>query len=392
MADEKKNANDTPLPLFLISCIAEGIIDEKTAYRIETVREESIASTFGMLEAIPDPSLRFSSFYPCRANAMAIQIAKKIAEERTAPAEYNPIYFYGDTGLGKTHLLSAIANELGDREVLFLNAAYLDNECIEAIAPHENTSFRNWLRSFYALVIDDIQQCPRQKEIENAVAFSIDEMAFLNRPVVVGSDRPLEELSELSDFLLSRLSRGVKAKLEIGDEAERFAIVKGMVGENTVPNTVLHYIAAQIDDSVRRLKSTVTQLIAIHNELARPITVNLAQTVIYGEPDRQHRTIASLHPGMSSEIDLDSSKPSLESDVAELFKKMLVDAETEEEQALALQIAISERVRQLKRDKNAEKEALENLEHALEMLREGSLEEAIHYINRAREKKDEPFI
>lgn len=379
MIERQKMAVSEDLPEFLRVSVQKGLLDEKTARRVEIYRrtrglgEPSLFHP--LLSTTPDPTMTFSEFVRCKGNAFAVDLARIVATKSPLNLPYNPLYIYADVGLGKTHLLSAIANEAKDRVTLLANTADLVAECERASRFHSAAELREWLISSEILLLDDVQLCEAREELQLELFSILNHMTRSGRWLVISSDVPPNHLEGVESRLLSRLGGGVIVSLQMGDRAERIEMLRHFLQERIVPEDVLDYLAESVTDNVRQLKASVSQLLAVAENADSEVTMEMAKEIAFmmerPPQAQQEMGLQSTLYQSASPDETDTSRPT-----AERFKEMLAAAETEEEQALALQIAVGERIRQIRRNKN-DPATLGRLEQALELLREGNTQEAI---------------
>jgi chromosomal replication initiator protein DnaA len=379
MIQEERTAPLEDLPEFLRVSIEKGVLDEKTARRIEIYRRTRGMGQPGqfhsLLSTTPDPTMTFAHFVRCKGNAFAVDLARIVAAKAPLNLPYNPLYIYADVGLGKTHLLSAIANEASDRETLLANTVDLVVEYGRATRFHFVAELREWLISKEILLLDDIQLCEGREELQLELFSVLNHMMRSGRWLVISSDVPPNHLAGVESRLLSRLGGGVIVSLQMGDKLERIEMLRHFLQEHTLPADVLDYLAVNVTDNVRQLKAVVSQLLAVAQNTNSEVTVELAREVadVPGKlPRSENQTEA--HSGVFQAVSPDETAHART--MAHRFKEMLSVAETEEEQALAIQIALGERIRQLRKSGN-DRATLTRLEQALERLREGDMEEAI---------------
>lgn len=374
--------SESTLPEFLKICIEKGVVDEATAKRIELYRRSRglgrYQSEFELLYEPADPLLTFDNLILTRGNSFAVELARGVVDKSPNELPYNPLYIYGEIGLGKTHLLSAVANAVADREVLLVNTADLEMEYERAQREEARADLSQWLTSFEVLLIDDIQLCEGREELQRSLFSVINHMSKAHRWIVISSDVAPTRLAGVEDRLISRLGGGVIVNLNMGDRLERTGFVKHFAGNRTIPDDVVEFLAENVTDNVRRLKASVAQLLTLAERNPTGLTIDLARQVV-GPPERvepeeptPEEFIEELSPAVNS------APPAVPP--TDRFKAMLAEADTEEEQALALQIALAERIRQL-RNEEADSEALRRLEQAIDFLREGKMEQAIRCID-----------
>lgn len=379
MIEEEKKAALEDLPEFLRVSIQKGLLDEKTARRIEIYRRTRGIGSPGqfhpLLSTTPDSTMTFANFVRCKGNAFAVDMARTVTTKSPLNLPYNPLYIYADVGLGKTHLLSAIANEAADRGTLPANTVDFLAEYDRACRSHSVAELREWLIATDILLLDDIQLCEGREDLQLELFSILNHMMRSGRWVVISSDVPPNHLDGVESRLLSRLGGGVIVSLQMGDKAERIEMLHHFLQGRTLPDDVLEYVAANVTDNVRQLKAALSQLLAAGQNGTSEITMEMARriTVVAGKrPTSGIKT--GENPATFSSTPPDDAERART--MANRFKEMLAVAETEEEEVLALQIAVGERIRQLRKSGN-DPAALSRLEQALELLREGNMRDAL---------------
>lgn len=378
MSDITEQETNNLFPYFLVTCIEQGIIDRQTAFKIDKLIKsyDMYAPVFN--GSVLDPNMTFESFVSSQENTFAIRLARMIAKGDAESDVHNPFYIYGGSGVGKTHLLSAIANDAVQREAIYFNVVDLEIGYDGASKPDKTSMFFRWLQSHDILVIDDIQNCRENTKLQKEIGITLDRYISSGRFIVISGDVKPQELN-LDDWLSSRLAGGITVELKIGKKSERSEILSRSLNDKKIPDDVIDYIASRIDTNIRQLKAAAKQLIASSSILDEPITVKKAEEIIDDNKRSQEKTqnvdiISERLINKKPPEDLSGDRNRIR---AEQFKKMMDDAETEEEQALALQIALGERVRQLREEKGSDPRVLVRLERALELIREGKTELAI---------------
>jgi len=377
---------------------------DRTAHRsLELSRRTRDLGKYRSITALmsypPDPHLSFDNYVVTKGNSFAVELARTVAFKSPSRLPYNPVYLYGDTGLGKTHLLSAIANAAREKEVLLVNTADLETELERAARLRCRAELREWLVSAQILLVDDIQLCEGREDVQRDLFSVLSHMTRAQRWVVISSDVPPTQLAGVESRLLSRLRGGVIVGLQMGDARERRNLIKLFLGERSMPEDVIDRLADQITDDVRRLKAAVAQLLTLPEEPETRLTVVVAQAVVplpegvhesTKAPEPASRDHDAADPQISTQFDVQMRRfedmlagvegKDREASATLLLKKMLASAESKEEQSLALQIAVGERLRQL-RNENGDPKAIQQLEQSLDLLREGRMEEAIRCVS-----------
>lgn len=337
------------------------------------------APRWPLLERPPNPQLTFDSLVPCKVNEFPLELAQLAAVRGGDRSAFNPCYVYGEVGTGKTHILSAIAHLAGSRRARLINTADLDAELERAARDGRRGELREWLVASEILLLDDIQLCEKHEALQNELFAVFNHMVRDGRTIVITSDVPPTRLRHVEARLLSRLGAGVIVGLSVGNLQERMAIVRRYAGEPPLPEEVVTYLAEQVTDSVRKLKAAVTQVVAhaAHANvvpdlgLARAIAPRPEDIRPPTTPPPALRETAGPRPSVRT-----TQTSAAQARMAERFKQMLRGAETAEEQALALEIAMSEAIRTL-RSQGEDPERLQRLETALAKLRGGNVDQAL---------------
>lgn len=181
---------------------------------------------------------------------------------------YNPLFVYGGVGLGKTHLLQAIGNEMlrndSDKVVVYLTSERFTNEIVEAIRKRNSKAFKDRYRKVDCLIIDDIQFLANKDRTQEEFFHTFNELYDNNKQIVISSDRPPKELDLLEDRLVSRFEMGMIVDIQFPDYETRLAILHSKSKEHQVliHGEVLEFIAMNVHDSVRELEGVLVQAIA----------------------------------------------------------------------------------------------------------------------------------
>ena len=317
-----------------------------------------------LLATAPNPELRFDTLVPCRVNDFLVEVARVVASGEPRKDVYNPLYVYAESGLGKTHLLSAIADAAVPRRAVLTNAADLEAEIELAQRDAARALLRRWLAMADVLLIDDVQSCEGREELQRELFAAINLAVRQGASVVISSDVPPTRLRSIETRLLARLGSGAILSMQLGDRKERAAIIRQSIAGAELSEEVIAYLAEHVTDSVRRLKAAATQLVVTQDRIGRAADVELARAIVPLPCDLTSACGSGVR---------DAVPP------AERFRRMLQGAETQAEQVLALQIAIGQQVRHL-RATNAESPAIARLERALASLRSGDTMEALRAV------------
>ena len=237
----------------------------------------------------------FEAFVIGASNRFAHAAAQRVAEE---PAKaYNPLFIYGASGLGKTHILHAIGNydnqifpSLG---VCYVSTETFLNEFIDAIRTKGQTAFKRRYRAYDVLLVDDIQLLEGKKETQEEFFYTFNSFYEAEKQIVISSDRHPRSIATLEDRLRSRFESGLITDIQPPELETRLAILrKKSEGEKVqIPEDVLELIATNVKDNVRELEGALIRLSAyasIHNV---PITPQLAEKVLSDVIDNTPRSV-----------------------------------------------------------------------------------------------------
>jgi chromosomal replication initiator protein len=234
-----------------------------------------------------DPRLTFETFVVGRSNTLAHAAAKQVAAGRRGDAVlFNPLYIHAGVGLGKTHLLQAIAsagNAAGERRVLYLTAEKFMYGFVSALRTQTALAFKEALRAIDVLVIDDLQFL-QGKNTQAEFCHTLNALIDSGRQVVIAADRPPSDLESLDDRVRSRLAGGLVVEIGPLGEELRLEILQARVAAARlrhpgfdVPAPVLAFIARSVTHNGRDLEGALNRLLA-HDKLAsQPLTLEMAE-------------------------------------------------------------------------------------------------------------------
>ena len=219
----------------------------------------------------------FESFVVGATNQHAFSAAEAVAEERTNV--YNPLFLYGQSGLGKTHLLYAIANRIQrrhpDYDIVYLTGEQFTNEFIEAVRSGKNFEFRDKYRNADLFLMDDIQFIAGKDQTQEEFFHTFNSLYENHRQIVLTSDRVPSDMLRLEERLRTRFEWGLMVDVQPPDYETRWAITKNKAIEMgiTLPDDVCNYIAENITNNVRQLEGTVKKIKAYHDLTGMPMDV-----------------------------------------------------------------------------------------------------------------------
>lgn len=234
-----------------------------------------------------NPKFTFDSFVVGPSNEFIYAAAKGVAENPGGDS-YNPLFIYGGTGLGKTHILMAIANYLRIKSpsttVLYATCEQFTNQFIESISRGKGSDqdFRKKYRNIDVLLIDDIQFLAKKQGIQTEFFHTFNELVMQNKQIVLTSDRPPKEIEVLEERLRTRFEGGLLADVQTPDLETRVAILRKKSEEQKclVDIKVLTYIAEMSDGDIRSLIGKLTKVIFASKLHECPITISLVNEAL----------------------------------------------------------------------------------------------------------------
>ncbi len=271
-------------------------------FDISIVTEEICKNSHVQTDNTPlDPNLNpkyvFETFVVGNSNRMAHAASLAVAE---APAKaYNPLFLYGNVGLGKTHLMHSIAHYIlaknPSAKVLYVTSETFTNELINSISNNKNEEFRNKYRNIDVLLIDDIQFIAQKERTQEEFFHTFNALHGSQKQIILSSDRPPREIKTLEDRLRSRFEGGLIADIQSPDLETRIAILRNKAKSEhcIVSDSVLAYIARCIETNIRELEGALTRISAYSQLTNREITVELAEEAlkdIYGDQNQKQIT------------------------------------------------------------------------------------------------------
>ncbi len=241
-----------------------------------------------------NPKYTFDSFVIGSSNRFAHAAALAVAE---APAQaYNPLFIYGGTGLGKTHLLQAIAGYAVEHSrhlsTRYVTSETFMNDFINSLRDKRIEGFKQRYRHYDLLLIDDIQFFEHKERIQEEFFHTFNSLYEAGRQIVISSDRPPRAIATLEARLRSRFEWGLITDIQAPDLETRIAILRKKVktdGIHVPDSQVLTFIASRISTNIRELEGALTRVVAFSSLTGRPMNVELAQEVLQdvfpqGEP------------------------------------------------------------------------------------------------------------
>lgn len=284
--------NTTPLQQFSDQIESSHAIEEREAATAEPAGSTSAHSAdIGL-----NPRYLFPNFVVGKANELAHAAAMAVAAK---PGEaYNPLYIYGGSGLGKTHLLQAIGHHVlatqPNAKVLYVTCERFTNEFISAVRSGRGKEFKDVYRSVDVLLIDDIQFMTGKEGTQEEFFHTFNTLHQNNKQIVVSSDRSPKDIQGLESRLQTRFEWGMITDVSAPDFETRVAILEAKAREKNVQlgTDILRYIAGTVQMNVRELEGALNKIIAYHQFKNTPVTLESVQTLLQSfVPNAPKRTI-----------------------------------------------------------------------------------------------------
>lgn len=261
-----------------------------------TPAPEAAIDVGASIEGSLNPRYTFETFVTGQSNRFAQAASLAVAE--TPAKSYNPLFIYGDAGLGKTHLLQAIghyvAENYPEQSVQYVSTETFLNEFVDAIRSNTRQHFKRKYRDIDVLLVDDIQFIEGKEGLQEEFFHTFNTLHQANRQIVISSDRPPDAISTLEDRLRSRFKMGLITDIQPPDLETRLAILSRKA-ESTgvpVPPSVLEFIASHITENIRELEGALIRVCAYASLTNKPLDADLARDVLRDIVDaRQPRPI-----------------------------------------------------------------------------------------------------
>ena len=242
-----------------------------------------------------DPRFTFDTFVTASSNRLAHAAAQAVAE--TPGRSYNPLFIYGDSGLGKTHLLHAIGNYVQEnypgRTVLYVTTETFMNDFVDSLRMSTTIAFKRRYRVCDVLLIDDVQFMQNKEGLQEEFFHTYNDLHSSGKQIVLTSDRPPKSIETLEERLRSRFLSGLITEVDPPDIETRLAILrsKAEADKEEIGDDVLEFIATHVKSNIRELEGALIRVTAYASLSHEPISMALAEKVLSdivsgGEPRR----------------------------------------------------------------------------------------------------------
>lgn len=261
------------------------------ARRLSLSADDSEPMTHEATISVLDQRYRFDSFVVGKSNELANAAARRVAEAQSAAASYNPLFLYGGVGLGKTHLMHAIAWEAQqlhpEKRVLYLSAEKFMHRFVSALRYKDVFAFKQEFRSIDLLLIDDFQFIGGKDSTQEEFFHTFNALIDQNRQIVISADRSPNDLQDVEERIKSRLNWGLVADIGPTDYELRLGILQSKADEAIVENPgltfepkVLEFVAHRVASNARVLEGALNRLVAQATLVGRKVTVDMAQETL----------------------------------------------------------------------------------------------------------------
>ena len=261
-----------------------GPFDDRTATPHAIPAPSASPRTMSMGSSL-DSRYRFDNFVVGKSNELAYAAARRVAD--TAEVNFNPLFLYGGVGLGKTHLMHAIAWHIRERdpgrEVIYLSAERFMYQFVRALRDRETMAFKQVFRSVDVLMIDDVQFFSRKDSTQEEFFHTFNELVDQNKQIVISADRSPSDLEDVEERIRSRLGWGLVVDIHQTDFELRLGILEAKLARASIrdfPTKVLEFLAYRITSNVRELEGALNRLIAHSHLVGRPINLEMTQEAL----------------------------------------------------------------------------------------------------------------
>ena len=269
----------------LLEGSAAAQVAESQAAIFKTNPEIEPASRHDDISAPLDPRFTFDNFIVGKPNELAFAAARRVAEAEAVP--FNPLFLYGGVGLGKTHLMHAIAwhirRRTPERRVVYLSAEKFMYQFIRALRYKDTVSFKDQFRSVDVLMIDDVQFIAGKDNTQEEFFHTFNALVDQNHQVIISADKSPNDLEGMEDRMKSRLGWGLVADIHPTTYELRLGIlqVKAEHLEAEIPPKVMEFLAHKITSNVRELEGALNRIVAYANLVGRTISLEGTQEVLH---------------------------------------------------------------------------------------------------------------
>lgn len=297
---EARNRTSSPSPNGSHSkiVVTERSVSQKVGYRDNAVNAPQSIPRRNSFPASFNPHYTFENFVVGENNAHAHAASKAVAQ--TPGQSFNPLFLYGGVGLGKTHLLQAVGQEVvltnPRARVAYVSCEVFTNEYISALQNNDLPKFRKKYRQPDLLLIDDIHFLQGKERIQEEFFHTFNSLHECRKQIVLTSDRPPNELKSLEQRLISRFEWGLSVDVQPPDVETRLAILKNkaLSYDKEVPEEIFQFLAERIKTNIRRLEGALVRLVSLASLTGKPLTIPVAEKVLSEILQQEQKLMVSV--------------------------------------------------------------------------------------------------
>jgi len=265
---------------------AESVFDSAAEQAVVTSvkANENKKSQIAEIASPLDPRFKFDTFVVGKSNALAHAAARRVVESMAVP--FNPLFIYGGVGLGKTHLMHAIAHAMDehwpDKVVMYLSAEKFMYQFVKALRANDTMNFKDQFRSVDVLMIDDIQFITGKESTQEEFFHTFNALVDQNKQIIISADKAPSDLTGIDERLRSRLAWGLVADIQPTSYELRLGILqsKRTQLQANVPDSVLEFLALKVTSNIRELEGALNRIVAHADVAKQDITLESTQEVL----------------------------------------------------------------------------------------------------------------
>ena len=261
----------------------DGSVKEDTP-KLKEIKNKKQTSISPTISAELDQRFTFSNFIVGKPNELAFAAARRVAESQNVP--FNPLFLYGGVGLGKTHLMHAIAHEIKkrnpERRVIYLSAEKFMYHFIKALRFKDTVSFKEQFRTVDVLMIDDVQFISGKDSTQEEFFHTFNALVDQNRQLIISADKSPQDLEGIEERMRSRLGWGLVADIHPLNYELRLSILQAKEEklQVNISQSVLEFLAHKITSNVRELEGALNRISAYSSLVGKEITLDMTQEVL----------------------------------------------------------------------------------------------------------------
>lgn len=282
---QAENADVKCVQLVVVqNAILEDTFEETPAPSSKDVANQNRREAVAELSSPLDPRFKFDSFVVGKSNALAHAAARRVVESDAVP--FNPLFLYGGVGLGKTHLMHAIAHSLQEQHpekvVMYLSAEKFMYQFVRALRSNDAMNFKEQFRSVDVLMMDDIQFIAGKESTQEEFFHTFNALVDQNKQIIISADKAPSDLAGIDERLRSRLAWGLVADIQPTSYELRLGILqtKREQLQADVPDSVLEFLALKVTSNIRELEGALNRIVAHSDVAGQVITLESTQDVL----------------------------------------------------------------------------------------------------------------